>query len=191
MPIFQVTISGTDPGGFVWENVFHVSGQLSTGKTVFGTAGDLAAFVAANVVPTQVDAMHVLSKVLAVSVRGVGADASFTNTKPVPTAGTRMGDASIGGVCGRIGFIPSDPPLVISSWFQCCGLLTDYLNDVITGPYEGLLHDLAVALEGMNGSEPINIWQFCQYHKKSDTSTPIVDDFVSPNPTLMNKRIRA
>lgn len=191
MGFFVVTISGKDAGGFVFENVFHVQNVYAGANTPFKQAGDLASYVIDNIVPSYLGAMNDNAEILAVSGRCIDTSGSFTNTKPAASFGTRPGVAYPGAVQGRLVFIPSVPPLRVSSFYVAGSCEGDFVNDIILSTYQTMLEALGDAFMLIDGSDATYAWQLIQFHLATTTSTDIDEYYVSPNPTTLNKRMRA
>lgn len=187
---FQVTISGRESGGFVWENVFHVTNSYGGTDSTFAQSGTLAALVAATIVPDYAASMASDATILAVSARAIDAVPSLTNVIPSVVPGTRGASGQVGSIAGRIVFIPTPGSTRPSSMFCPGGMPGDFVNDQIQAPYLGFLNAVGDDFLLLDGSDVTYQWQLVQWHKKTSSSTNIDEFYVSPNPSSLNKRIR-
>lgn len=191
MPTFVANVFGKDAGGFAWENVFHVANQYTGDNSLFKQAGDLASFIETTIKTAYLAAMVDEAELLGFSARAIAPDPSITAVKASPAIGTRDATAAVGAVNGRIAFVPHVESTRISSFFVTGVAEGDYVNDAITIGYQGMLEALGDAFLLIDGTESTYHWQLVQWHQKTQTSTDIDEYFVSPNPTTLNKRIRA
>lgn len=189
--VYQVNVSGIDSGGFSWENVFHVSSTYAGGDTTFETADHLNQFVAATLGTPWAAVMNDQASILAISSRCIAPVPNFTRLLPFTNAGTRILTPAIGAVCGRLVFLPTDAPLHVSSLFVNNGCEGDFVIDQIQAGYQGLLQDLGDAFLLFDGSTATYEWQLIQWHRKDSSAADLDQYYVSPNPTTLNKRMRA
>jgi hypothetical protein len=189
--VYECSIGGIDPGGFSFENVFHISSTYAGGDTTFTTAGHLITFLESAVLGAYVAAMNNQSKILEISARCINPIPDFTRLRPEVMFGGRVLTPAIGAVCGRLVFLPTAAPLHVSSMFIPNGCEGDYIVDLIQAAYSALLDDLGDAFIGIDGSEPTYEWQLIQWHRKTSDAADIDQFYTSPNPTTLNKRIRA
>lgn len=189
--VFQCTVSGIDAGGFAWQNVFHVSSNYAGVDSDFVVAGALNQFIATTLGTPWAAAINDQSTILAVSSRCIDPVPNFTNVLPFTNVGVRILTPALGAVCGRLVFLPTAAPLHVSSMFINNGCEGDYVKDQLQAGYQGLLEDLGDAFLLFDGTTATYEWQLIQWHVKTSDAADLDEYYVSPNPTTLNKRIRA
>jgi hypothetical protein len=185
----EVTISGRDAGGFVWQNVFHVNTDDTT-SDLPTLLGALTEYIA-GIIPTPLsEAMNSAALILDVAAREIQPSTSYTYHLPQNILGTRGDPASVGAVCGRINFLPATGTKQ-GRMFVPCGCDGDFVMDVITDDYLDLLNAVGDAYNGINGSEAPYGWQLVVYAKEAETTVDVTAHSIAAYPTTLNKRIRA
>lgn len=186
--VVQMTISGIDGGGFVFQNVFH----LQTPDTAADVPTLLAAAcdeVNTNIMPPINAAMHTSAKILDIAAKVINPTTSYTIHKPVSLGGSRSGVASVGAVAGQLSFYPAAGTHV-GRMFVMGGLIVDWVLDQIQSAYAGLLDNIAAALIAENGTAATYAWQFGIWNKSTPAFLPVVSSTHKLLPTTLNKRLR-
>lgn len=186
--IFQVTISGKDSGGYVWQNVFHVRGTLAAAVTTADFQA-LVTFVTDELIPPMAAAKADSNVMLNIGVKQVLPVATYTYNSPINQAGDRSGTENLGAVAGKITMYPVSGAITGRMFLNGC-LDTDFEADVIVTAYQTLLDGVADALNLFDGSPLSYLWELGIYNKET-SGFVVVDECASQQrPGVLSKRVR-
>jgi hypothetical protein len=185
----QVTISGKDGGGYVWQNVFHVTStdEIHSEHDILSALVDAVDDV---VRPAMVFAMNESVTILDIAARLIGGAAGYTFHKPVSFDGSRGGDATAGAIAGKLAFYP-ETGAHIGHMFVAGVQADDYVNDSITDGYATLLRAIADALESFDGTDATYAWQFVIYNRKTLATIAVASAAALLTVGVLSKRVRA
>jgi hypothetical protein len=186
--IIESTISGRDAGGFVWENVFHVLTSDDVTDT-FPLLTALNSEIETSIMPAFTAAMAAGTFLLDIASKIIDPATTYTLHQSENEEGARVGDAALGAIAGVLKWLPVTG-IHTGRMFICCGLIGDFVNDVMDAAYHGLLTTLANAFTALDGSDPSFGWQLTIHSKKAGTDTPVAGNSVLFRPTTLNKRLR-
>jgi len=185
----QLTISGRDSGGFVFQNVLN----LSTTDDVSPIKDVLTAILNefdATILPEYTSCMSTGSHILNTGARMSGLTPSYTMNRPQTTIGSRGSPELPGGVASMITWYPENGTHT-GRIFVVGPINTDYIDDQISSTLLTLLQDLGDAFMTWDGSDPTWGWQLLIVNQTALTAEKVVSYAVRNRPTLLNKRIRA
>lgn len=189
----QVTISGIDKNGFVWQNVFYMlvaEGSHAT-NVVLHHACEWAND---QLMDTLQAAMSFQNSIFDIAAKYVKPDSSYTIHKSLNLVGARESNADSGAIGGVIQWIPQDGPETGRQYITgVC--VNDYQNDFIVDVYRGFLEDIIVAFMSLTGNDGLFDWIFVVYSKGDNvtpaTTDPVVEGTVIGKAGVLSKRTRA
>jgi hypothetical protein len=184
----QATISGIDSGGYLWENVFHV-----TTNTVLTSEHDIldAMNTKINSVITGPYALAMSSqcKILDIASKIIGGAASYTLHKAVNIPGTRDISAYPGPVNGKIAWLPKTGSHVGHQYLAgaCNG---DFDTDIILPGYKTLVEAVIAAFMTLDGSDISYGWQLVIYNRKTLAAISVAAGVALLTACYLSKRAR-
>lgn len=184
----EVTISGRDKGGYVFENVVN----LTTDDMAASVAAVLDAInqeVVTVIIPAYKAAMTAGCFLLDVASRMSGITPSYTLHTPINEEGARVGEANPGAIAGVINWLPATG-VRIGRMFVPGNVVGDFVGDVIEAAYLALLQDLANAFTTWDGTPAIWAWQLKILNKTANTTVDVAGSTVRTRCTALNKRMR-
>jgi hypothetical protein len=189
MKAIQVTISGHDFNGFVWENVFHLAVDIDPpSAAAILTATN--SWVETTLIPPLLAAMSNQCTILDIASKYVAPGSSYTLHKAQNSNGTRDLAQDSGAVAGRLAWYPSDGK-VVGHQFISGVCEPDYSNDYISDAYKVLLEAVRDAFLLLSGTDGIFVWQFVLYSRKTAGVVPIDAGEAMLRIGILSKRVRA
>lgn len=186
--IFQVTISGKDGGGFLWQNVIHIRGTVATTPTL-ADMKELADYVQGNLITPLRAAKAESNTMLNIGIKEVLPGSSFTFNRPMNEPGDRVGTENVGAVAGKITMYPETGAITGRIFINGC-LDDDFDKDVIQPAYETLLDDVADALNLIDGSPITFLWELGIFNKDTSGFVPVDGCATQQQPGILSKRVR-
>lgn len=185
----QLTISGHDAGGFVFQNVLNISttDDMSPNKDVLTAILDEIDTV---ILPPYQAAMSTGSIILDTAARFNGLISSYTMHRPQDAGGARATMEYPGGVCSMLTWFP-ESGVHVGRMYVVGPINTDFQGDEISPTYLTLLEDLGDAFMTWDGTNATWGWQLLIVNQTALTAEKAVSYAVRHRPTLLNKRIRA
>lgn len=187
--IFQVTISGKDGGGYLWQNVIHVRGS-DTPPIPVSVYQALADFIDVGLVAAMTQAKADSNIILNIGVKEVLPGSSFTYNHPVNEPGTRSGVENVGAIAGKITEYPESGTVTGRMFVNGC-LDSDFVNDTISTMYEPLLAEVADALNLIDGTDPGHAWELVIFNKVTSAAVVVDESATVSTPGVLSKRVRS
>lgn len=193
MKNIQVTISGVDFNGFVFQNVFY----LESDPGIHNPAEHLKAtcdWVDTTLLPDMLNAMVSQCTILDISSKYVKPDSSYSIHKSVNLPGERDLNQSTGATAGVIQWVPLVGPETGRQYIS--GVAEgDFVNDFISSAYLTLLEPLRDAFINLTGTDAPYTWVFVVYSKGDSvvpaTTDPVIVGVVVNKCGVLSKRVRA
>lgn len=186
--VSQVTISGKDSGGYVWQNVIHVRGS-DTPPIEVSVMSELASYILAGLCTAMAAAKADTNIVLNVGVKVVLPAASFTYNAPANMEGMRTGTENVGAIAGKITMYPTEGTATGRMFLNGC-LDDDFDRDSISGAYLTLLNDVADALNLIDGSDVTHAWELGIFNKETSAFVSVDECRSVATPGVLSKRVR-
>jgi hypothetical protein len=186
--IVQVTLSGKDAGGFVFQNVMHctVDPGADDEPTVLADVCDTYEIALETPYKNAIPDSFKLFDLAARFIDGAG---GFTFHKPLNIIGMRVENASAGALAARATFYPASGPH--SGHMYIAGVVDgDVEDDLLTDAYIALVQDVVDGVVGIVGAGAHAI-QSCLYIKNGATTLAIVFGYVDVAVRSLSKRLRA
>jgi len=186
----QVTISGTDFNGFVWQNVFYLTCNNGIAN-IFDTLDATNTHVHGILMTPLRNCMSNQNTILDISSRYVKPDSSYSISKVENSPGNRDALADSGAIAGKIQWLTLEGPETGRQYIT--GVCEDdYQNDFITDAYAALLDTLGTAFESLAGTVGGFTWDFVVYSKGDvPTVDSIIGHVIYLKAGVLSKRIRA
>lgn len=190
MNTVQCTINGKDSGGYIWQNVFHLTGD-DTGEdeTTASYLSDAAAAMQSALEDPMSNAKAATNVILSYQTKLIVPVTSFTFTRLANVPGQRESAESVGALGGKLIMYPNSGFTTGRMFINGC-LETDFTADIISDTYKTLMDAIATALETFNGSDVDHHWQLVLLHKKTGNTSPVNDVETQITPGILGKRVR-
>lgn len=189
MVIVQVTVSGHDFNGFVWENVFYLQTEITPPSTADYLDNTLE-WVHGTLITEMSLAMSSQNVITDIAAKLVNPGSSYTLHKTENINGARDVDQDSGAIAGVIKWYPAEGAQTGRNYITGVGE-GDYLNDFIAGPYSALLDDLKDAFLNLSGTDFGTVWLFVIYNKKTAATQAVIRGEVVNKCGVLSKRVRA
>lgn len=188
MAIAEVTLSGTDVSGNVWENVIHFETDDTAG-TQKELMDDLAQKVQDDLLDSYQAAMNENCIIRDIGVRILKPFPSYASHYPVNLPGSRSGKPAPGAVSLLLR-LAAAVGTVLGGLYLVGLMDEDYDGDSPSETYLAFVAAIATALIGFNGTTGLYAWQIVNFAKESGISTPFTAWFTRNKMTTLNKRMR-
>jgi len=185
----QVTYSGKDSGGYVWQNVFHVEiEEGADNEAVYLSA--VADVIDTAITDALAAAMADTCAIYDLATKVIFDVPSYSFHKVLNRVGDRDVNQDTGAIAGKIVWFPVAGNAVGHQFITgvCEG---DYESDVIQGPYEILLAAVKDAFLTLNGTAAPYVPQLTIYNKVTNAHQDVASGAVLLSPCILSKRIRA
>lgn len=188
MKIIEVTISGKDSGGYIFQNVSHY--QTDDTETTDATLLEaMNSAIVDNVITPYTNCMNSSSTILNVASRMKSPTPGFTINLPMNEPGTVEGDPAVGALCGKIGFYP-DAGYRVGRMFVAGPVDQAFTDDQATSTYQGELQSLGDAFVGIMASIGTYHFQFGLWGKPLSGFVAFTRSKAMGSPGVLSKRIR-
>lgn len=186
--ILELTVSGKDAGGYIWENVLHFSTDNAGQPDALDCDALNTQFIT-NVEDALLGAMNESTSILNYGSRVILPTPSFTVNTPSNSVGTQVGSPSVGALCGKISFYPDNGKLT-GRMFVAGPVDEDFTADEATTAYMELLTDIVTGLLVFDGSLAPFDFQFGLFSKGTQIFVPFTSGKPRSSPGVLSKRIR-
>jgi len=188
MRVIQLTISGKDAGGYIWQNVqhFQTSDDAATQTVLLNAFLDAAELA---LIDPYTACMNESCVILNLGARVINPTTSYTINRGHNDAGLQAGDPSVGALAGKIGFYPS-AGADTSRIFVAGPTTDDFTNDAATDPYLTLLQALGDAFLTFDGTAMPYQFVFGIWSRDTSDFTAITGATAQSSPGVLSKRVR-